>query len=459
MRVGDARPAVRQAPAAAPLLAAGLIAAVFMSGIINLLPAPAGIAPGSLVIDALVMMMALAAVAETIRCRGRVVVPAWLPAFGLLLATYLALLPHGPEAFPAKLLDLRSQVLYIVAGVAVAIAVPRSSDRRMLVRVAMWSAFASALFGICQFVFRGVLPVWLLHPADADLFGYWGTDIIRSNGLLGNTIVYANVLVLFLALWAAQLAVGFSWRRLAAVCVLFAAVLTTFSRIAIVGAVAICAVLLIPALLRWGVRLRRMNRGAAWGLFGLLPASAALAGLALGAAGAFDRVASTFLIGDLFLNRNPSVQASTAIHNDFIDVAWRILSQSPLVGEGIHSQRADSINARSSVVILDGAAWQVLAEGGLLLFAAFAVLAAAVALALVRLIKATGHFAAAGLLAFWIYEFCAAVFVNSALFGKASFLLMWVLVGAVTAEAASRDRGELHRMLTHRSIQDAPSSS
>ncbi|UNK45811.1 O-antigen ligase family protein [Arthrobacter sulfonylureivorans] len=425
---------VRRSPAFR--LAAALVTVVFLSGFINLVPLGSQLYAATVAIDVLVLALAGLAILQAVQRRGGIRFSLWMLAFVVLSLTYLALMLHGREPLFDKVLDFRSQVLYIVAGVAIAMVLTnRGEQQRLMDLVLRFAVFISAV-GICQFLFRDVLPGWLLYSRDTVLFRYHGTDITRSTGLLGNTIVYANVLLLLLALQLSRLACCFSWSRLASAAVVFLAILTTFSRMAIAGAVVTAVCLMLPALFRALPQLSVSNPAKTIALTAVAPLVVLIAVLCVFTSRVWTRsIGESFLVRELFLMENASVRESTDTHNEFISIALDILAASPAVGAGLHSQSADSINAESSPVILDGAIWQILGEGGLLLFTAYALL---VLLCLATMFKSwrsgsTNDGAALGLLVFSLYEFGFASVYNSAFFGKPSFILFWLVFGLVAA--------------------------
>lgn len=56
------------------------------------------------------------------------------------------------------------------------------------------------IFGITQYLGRNVLPQILLSLKEESTFGLYGTDIIRANGLCGNTIIFSGFCIIVLSL-------------------------------------------------------------------------------------------------------------------------------------------------------------------------------------------------------------------------------------------------------------------
>lgn len=399
-----------------------LVGTVLLSGFINLVPT-GGIYPATLIIDGLYVLMLF--VFLIFSAQNPVRVEGWMLLFVLLALVYVGLFMNGIESLSDKYLDLRNQVLYAFVGVFVATMIRNKDDLMRLLNVTMRLSVFLAAFGIIQFLFRSTLPEWLLVSRDTPLFGYFGTDISRSTGLIGNTIVFSNLLLLFFALFVAKLASSFRFKDLLATLVLAGGILVTFSRVAMIGAVAI---MLIATIVEW---FRRSPGQAFIRSFFILTIGAAATCLVylLGFFG--DGLTDSFVYRDLFMGNNASVQASTDIHNSYIDMALTALRENPWAGLGLASQNQNSINAESSSVITDGAMWSVLVEGGIILFAAYSLFLIACFIAAFKAWRATeeGEYVAAAFLMFSVYEFTAASIYNSAYFGKASFIMYWLIFG------------------------------
>ena len=403
-----------------------VLIAVFFAGFINLFPSP-GTAPATLVIDGLLAVMFAAVIARAAKEQGRIQIDSWMFAWLLLVAAYAVLALQGGAPIGEQLTTIRSHALYAFIAIFISIAVRsvRELDRLLLLVMRLGVAFS--IFGVLQYVLRGQLPMWLLASSDTRLFSYFGTDITRSNGLMGNTIVYSATLLLFISLWAFKLAQRPNIHSAVATAVVFAAIITTFSRTAIVGAILILLIALLKLLGRNGIQK-------------LIPAllGAAMLGavivLALFANPQTSRsISESFIVADLFGERNASVQGSTAGHDAFLDFALQSFAENPMTGLGIGSQ---SVATNTSVQITDGANLAVAVEGGFFLFVPWVLLigsAAVAALRARRLIAPEYRFVAVGLVVFITYQFGVASFVNSAIIGKTPYLLFWGTFGILMA--------------------------
>jgi len=295
-------------------------------------------------------------------------------------------------------------------------------------------AVGIAIFGIIQFVFRGNLPQWLLVSRDTTLFGYYGTDLTRATGLIGNTIVFAATMLLFFALGVGRLVYRFRSRDLLPLGLILTAIIVSFSRAAMAG-----AMLIILCALSFMALRSRPEKALLATLTLLFPCI----GLGLIFAvwpRALSGVTDSFIYEGLFRGRNASVSDSTEAHLAFIELAQRTMRQEPWVGLGVATQDPGSVHGRTSTVITDGAIWAVFTEGGIILGVAYATFILSCGGALVVAWRSANYARPLilGFALFVTFQLGLASIYNSAIFGKAPFILSWVVFGVIMGLA----RGE-----------------
>ncbi len=416
------------------VLCACLLICVFFSGFINLIPT-GSLFPATVIIDCLCILMFAGYVTAAMTREG-VRIPPWVIAFVLLTVVYVCLFANGNETLYDKYLNLRNEVLYAFVAVFISANLKSKNEAIRLLRLAMRFSVVLAIFGIVQFVFRSTLPEWLLVSRDTTVFGYYGTDITRSTGLIGNTIVYSNMLLLFFTFHLAKMAHGFKFRDSLGAVILFTSIILTFSRVAIAGSVSVAVVLLVYVVAkRRPTPLVILASGAS--LFGFIGLTWIFLSEQL-----IAQLGSSFIYSDLFLNQNASVQSSTSLHNVYIDIALKIVQEDPWFGIGIASQGQNSLNAQSSTVITDGAFWSLLAEGGIVLLASYFVFLIICAVTAFKTIKFANFesYVPIAFLVFSAYEFFASAIYNSSFFGKAPFILYWFIFGIVVVVGRKSDQ-------------------
>ena len=418
--------AVRAKASNAFKLSTAVILIVFFAGFINIIPSP-GPALATLMIDGLLVVMFIAFLVRAAVEGGRIRVDFWMAAWLLLVAVYLVLLIQKGAPLAEQLTTVRSHALYAFIAIYIATAVRDRVELDRLLTIIMRLGVAFSIFGIAQYVLRAQLPAWLLASADTRVFSYFGTDITRSNGLMGNTIVYSAVLLLFLSLWAFKFAQQPTFRTALAAAIVVVALLTTFSRIAIVGAVLIGVLAILKMLGRRGMK-HLVPGLVATAVLGTIVFLALLSNPSTS-----QSISDSFIVKDLFGGQNASVQGSTAGHDAFTDFALQSFGSNPWTGVGIGSQ---SVQGATAVQITDGANLAVAVEGGLALFIPWMLLIAAAVVATLSARRFTAEeyrFLAVGLFVFIVYQFGAASLVNSAIIGKTPFLLFWATFGILMA--------------------------
>ncbi|MGK2876972.1 MAG: O-antigen ligase family protein [Solirubrobacterales bacterium] len=351
----------------------------------------------------------------------------WEALLVLLIGIFLALAILSPESPYAVLSTIRSRGMYVIVGAFVAITITRELELQKLIQWMIRFAALIAAFGVVQFVLRGALPDWLLYSKDTELFGYYGTDITRSTGLIGNSIVYANTMLLFFAITVSQFAYRPSWRTSALPALFALAIFVSFSRTALAGAVCIAVLVAVVELFRRGTK-NAIQFGSIAG------AIAVVLGIFLVSyTNVVAQLQNSFIYQGLFMGGNESVQGSTERHVLFLETGSKIFHENPSTGLGLATQAGGSEFAEFNTLITDSAWSALLAEGGLVLALTYAALLIAAVVTVARRTKHLGKYAfvARGFLVFSVYEFCFASVVSSAYFGKAVFLAYWMFFGAI----------------------------
>lgn len=399
-----------------------ITAAIFM-GFINLLPVPAGnYFPAAIPINAIIIIMGF----ESIVALLRAPIEFWMAAAFGVLVIGMALAVGGPESLTQGFKSLRSLVLFTIVGIYISSTIRDIKAAVSIIDYTMKLGVIIAGFGCMQFAFRNVLPSWLLYSRDAPLFSYYGTDIVRSTGLVGNTIVFSTLLVLVYSLWLAKAAWKPSLKGFIPVAIVFTAVLTTFSRVQIFCMVVITLIIFAVALKRAGI-FRSLSKSSKPRL--VITLTSALVAVYAGSLVFRD----TFLWRGLFKGQNASAVASAADHLHVRAVAFDILSNNPLLGLGLGTQSQSSDNAIDNFVITDGFHFATLAEGGLVLFISVAIFLVSITKRTVVAYSTTPtelKFIPLALCAYLFTQLAIAGFFNTGFYGKTPYLIMWVIYGA-----------------------------
>lgn len=419
-------------PRSSARLGALMLATVVLAGWINLLPT-GGVFPATVLVDVLTAAMIWLVITDLLR-KDAPHVESWMLALFVLLVAYVVASIVSYEPLGDRFLVVRSSCLYAFVSVFIAIRLRAQADTTYLKGVTVALGVFLALFGIAQSYLS--LPTALLTPKDSMVFSYFGTDIVRSNGLVGNTIVYGVTLTLiFAALLARAVATHGQYRYLPPAIVLIG-IYTTNSRAALIGAAAVAAFVLIAS--------RQDLRQSLGRIFTFAGGLGVLGALAWCIPSVWNSITSSFIVQELFLGRNISVQGSNRGHREDITLAIDRFKENPIWGHGVGSVGEGSIDAVYGKTITDGAFWARLAEGGIMLTAAWLAVILTVSAACWRAWRASNrtNWVALGVLGFSVYQFGFAAFVNSGWFGKTPFVMYWVLFGLAMAIERQRQQAE-----------------
>jgi hypothetical protein len=407
-----------------------LVAVCLASGFINLVPL-GGLLPATLLIDGLVLLMGLLAAVDLVRSGH---VEAWMVGVGAVVLVGAVLVLHGTEPVSSQVLALRNLIWYAVPAVYCAVAIRSTRGAELVIRAIMRWGLVLAVFGCVQFVLRNTLPGWLLYSKDTELFGYYGSDIIRTTGLIGNSIVFATFLVMLFALWVARSLWRPTVHAFVATMVVALAIMSTLSRNPMACALAIAAGLVLVRVAQGG-----MARGVRFIYLGLAVGGLLAIGLMLSTR-LQQAIFGSFLWQGVVHSGNASVTQSTLLHDQFTQLALASFKAHPWFGIGLGTQSQDSSNAATNLVITDGFHLSLLVEGGLVLLTVVLVLLLTV---LVRLNKARREvpqslqFAPTALFAYLLSQIALAGFYNTGFFGKVPNVLFWVAAGSVISLARS----------------------
>lgn len=282
------------------------------------------------------------------------------------------------------------------------------------------------LFAITQYFFRDVYPDSFTKLKVENIeFGFYGTNIIRVNGLIGNTIIFtgfsliAGLLNINLYFYTRKIlyAIGFM------VCII--AMFLTFSRAAwVIGT----AVVIINYMIVIRLEAKR--------LIGL--SLAIILSCALG----FNwLVANTnsFIYRRLF-SQEASTRGSDQIHTEQISSAMASLRQHPLLGVGLGTQGGSA--SVDTSIISDGWLLQAPLELGLPLTIVFSFMligSSIYGLRMMRFNRRLHNVLASTTASATLYFFMTG-FLNSAFVGKTVYIIYFIILGLMISVSITQLR-------------------
>jgi len=309
---------------------------------------------GTVVVDlCYVLVLALAGWTAFVGKNALVLRPRSLLILYGLLAVWTAVLVCLPYGTPyERVMGFRNYAVYPSVFLVIMTSSQRLNARKIM-DVLWWSGLAVCAFAIVQsFAFRSLPPLLLSLGGNEIMFDINDGEIFRVNGLVGTTIVFSTfaVLILFCGIFREA-----RWQKALSV-IPAAALYLSYSRIAMLGFLGVCALALL-----WKV-LFRLPRDLCW-------AALALLALAVSSASpkmvefARDRIdreavqdahfakAGEGAIANRLLGRDKITRKSTVAHIEQYQKGLTAIAANPLTGVGLGTQGCSSReNGRYSLV-------------------------------------------------------------------------------------------------------------
>lgn len=343
--------------------------------------------------------------------------PILLYAIILLLASFLLIIHVGlgMTSVYRGVLGLRNDFIYILPFVFCLLFL-NSDDVVSLDNYILNLGFFVCLFGIAQYFGRNVLPQSLLSLKAEESFTLYGYDLIRVNGLLGNTVVFSGFCVFYIGIvWAKILLEKPNLKRnYMQLIVAIIANLLTFSRASIVSMIAVIALEYLFSVPRDKV-LKSIAR--------------ILVILILSFAGyyiAISYFSDSVIVQRLTSNSSLMNDNSDRIHFLMIKKAIQYISSSPILGYGIGTAGYSAV--KGSNLVTDGSFWSYLVQYGIPVCLIFALLIAYILKISIKSIreKNTKHkYIALGFFSSNI-ALLAMSLINSAYSARSELILIWI---------------------------------
>ncbi len=391
---------------------------IFFSSFINI-PFNASLQLASIILSIFYIIFIALSFFHIIK-KGTITIDTFTLLYSFLFCVYIVSFLISEETTYRKILSLRENVIYLFISIFIYKFLKSEKIIDKLLKTIYRLGFFFGVFGIFQFIFRQKLPKELLVPSDYPLFGYYGTDIVRANGMIGNMIIYGSFMLLFYTIFINKFFNDFKLKSFLASVVSFIAIICTFSRAAIIGFAVITVVTVFVSLFK------RNNRIVIICLF--FSISIVLISLIFFA----DRLSNTFIFNTLITSNNVNIQSSNEGHLLLITESLKYIKDNPFFGAGISTQKAGSLYSISHIHVTDGAFFATLLETGLIGISVYSFLILYVFYISIKVRKIKKYkYLATGFLYFSVYNFLFASFINSAYIGRTLFVIYWALFGII----------------------------
>lgn len=322
----------------------------------------------------------------------------------------------GKTSLYDAVIGFRNNNVYTGLFFIAALRLDRDGVRRFLKLFINGGVFI-CFFAILQYVFREQLPDSLLFLNDEGNFGFYGSDVIRVTGLMGNTIIFGGFTIIICAiLWAELITCKYKsavvWLKL-----LIAAIanILTFSRAASVGMVAVFVLEFIVYGCTHGKAVKYLTISGVVLLFGVI-------------------VAITFFRDSVIVQRIFGLNdawnsGSDALRFQMIRNAIALIKDNWLFGV---------MMGQSNTVVTDGVFWAYLMEMGIPTFIFYCILLLFLFITALKTCKSRDGLArtiSIGYIGMNAY-LLAVSFINSAYAARSVLVFVWLIGGMMLAVAS-----------------------
>lgn len=315
--------------------------------------------------------------------------------------------------------DLTMRILgwrnYIIYALPFLFFIVLKTNHRKYINVLALLMTLVCLFAITQYFLRDIYPESFikLKVEDND-FSFYGTNIVRANGLIGNTIIFTGFSIISSTL-NMNLFINFKNKiHITGFVISVAAMFLTFSRAAwVVGTLIIALNYLIVIKLE-------MKR--------LIGASVIMIILGLASFNWLSSNTNSFIYRRLF-SQEASTRGSDQGHSTQIAAAIENLQRHPLLGVGLGTQ-GGSANL-DTIIISDGWLLQAPLEFGIPLALIFIFTLIVISIHGLRAMRSKNsllNVMAATTVSSTLYFFMTG-FLNSALVGKTVYIIYFIVLG------------------------------
>lgn len=334
--------------------------------------------------------------------------------FFFYIAWCFLLVLLGVNPLIEKILGFRNSTIYLIFPLLVISLIrEKNSSIKIFKYINFCGAFVS-IFGITQYAFSSNLPRTFLAVGDDQLFGFFGSSLIRPTALLGNTIIYSGAVVIsFVTSLSMYIGTKKNLYLLFSFISLLAAY-ASYSRSAIAGLV-VCA--LLTALL--------YMENIYQSLKAIIPMIGFFSVLIL--LYSFFAPDSFGFILSRMLSQESTTESSDLVHLIEISTAVELAADNFLFGIGLGTQGQSGYSGLK--VITDGFWWQLVLETG---FVGALLYLLIVLYIFIRIYKSRFQLAAperyilVAPMVLLIY-FHTASFINSSILGRFNFFSLWLL--------------------------------
>lgn len=396
---------------------------IFFNGFLNNFINIGNLFFGTLLIDTFYILLCIYTIIIILH-KGEITINVSNVILSILLLLFIVRVIFDPEnTMYNKILSFRDKIFYMLIFIFIQNFIFSIEDIRKIKKWLLRFSTIISIFGILQFLLRDHLSLNLLTPKSDALFSYYGTNIIRATGLVGNPIIFANFELLFYSIFLTRFLNRANVLNAIYLIITMLALIFTFSRASYLGAFIIT---LIIFLIYYYKYISKSLKTYMLIFFMLI--------LIILSILIFNKyLLNSFIFKGLILGNNLSVQGSNNGHLKLILTSLRIIKDNWLFGTGLGTQGR---NLQSQFFNTDGVWLSTIIEVGIPTFVVYLLFMLNSIILVFKAIKKISCLkdVSIGFIVFGIYEILIANIVNSSYFGKIFYIMYWFIFGIIVSE-------------------------
>lgn len=389
---------------------------------------------GTVIVDAVLILVGLYSLIKGIVIKDKIVFFYFIWIL-VCIINFLVQLMFDRTTISTGILALRNNVAYTLPFVFCFGLIRTSDGCKQVYDFIINCGIAICCFAIIQYLGRSFLPTKLLVIEGESVFSFWGTDVVRVTGLIGNTIIFSGFAVIMIC---------YSWAQIInkegniKIYILFISSvisnLLTFSRASIVGMIVAIIVEYFILISNKCSKQEFIKRVAAL-MFVVVISIVLFIQFA-------DVITNTIIFQRLAYKNNLWNEGSDSVHFSSIKKAIEVIKQHSIIGYGLGKA---GYSASKGAIICDGTFWTYLIELGVPVCLLYWGIVGSIIIKFVRYINKKIKMVSSLCLGFFISNgyLIAASLINSSYSSRIILIYNWIFAGIISVMIQNSSRDEI----------------
>lgn len=314
--------------------------------------------------------------------------------------------------------------MYIITFIIIQVLLVNKKNLKIVLNRMYFYGTVVSFYGIIQFLFRNKLSIDFLALKGTNLFGYYGTDIIKANGLIGTPIDFGFFTLLFYTMFLQLFFQNKKVKYMICTLICLLSCICTFSRVAYLGLGIFTIIIIIINIKNKVISFN--NKLIFMGLFTL----SFILFMGFIQKGYIE---SSFIHKYIISGQSINVQSSNETHQSIVQDSIEYIKRSPMYGYGIGTQRYDTIYNPINFYNTDGVFFAFILELGIPIFILMIIVMITSIYYSYRIFKNNVYLQPLCLVFILtgLYQIMFEGFVNSSFVNKTSFVIYWLIFGII----------------------------